>query len=69
MRIMQFPDEVMIRMCELSGDFVREMAETDDFSRRVIDSYMAYRDEALDWSEETVAKFIENRRLPFRYFA
>ena len=67
-RIMQFPEEVMIRMCELSGDFVREMAATDQFSRRVIDSYMAYRDEALDWSEETVAKFVEARRLPFRYY-
>ncbi|MCZ6771032.1 MAG: twin-arginine translocation signal domain-containing protein [Proteobacteria bacterium] len=67
--IMQFPEEVMIRMCELSGEFVREMAATDDFSRRVVESYIAYRDEALDWSEQTVAKFVEARRLPFRYSA
>ena len=67
-RIMQFPEDVMIRMCELSGDFVREMAATDDFSKRVIDSYVAYRDEALDWSEATTGKFIETRRLPFRYY-
>jgi len=66
-RIMQFPEDVMTRMCELSGDFVRDMAATDDFSRRVVESYIAYRDEALDWSEATVAKFVENRRLPFRY--
>jgi len=66
-RVMQFPEEVMLRMCEISGDFVREMAATDDFSRRVIDSYVNFRDEALDWSEATAAKFVENRRLPFRY--
>lgn len=68
-RIMHFPEDVMIRMCEVSGDFVRQMAETDALSRRVVDSYMAYRDEALDWSEATVAKFVETRRLPFRYYA
>lgn len=68
-QVMQFPEDVMIRMCELSGDFVRDMAATDDFSRRVIDSYMAYRDEALDWSEATAANFVANRRLPFRYYS
>ena len=65
---MQFPEDVMIRMSELSGDFVREMAATDAFSKRVVDSYVSYRNEALDWSEATTGKFVETRRLPFRYY-
>ena len=64
----RFPREVMLRICELSAQYVREeLAATDDFSKRVVDSYIAFRDEVLDWSEVTVGYYLENRRLPFAY--
>ena len=67
-QIRRFPREVMLRICELSAQYVREeLASTDEFSRQVVDSYISYRDEAMDWSEVTVAHFLENRRLPFSY--
>jgi TRAP-type mannitol/chloroaromatic compound transport system substrate-binding protein len=68
MQIMRFPREVMLRFGELSAQYVREeIAATDDFAKEVVDSYIAYRDEVMDWSEVTVGHFLENRRLPFPY--
>lgn len=67
-RIMRFPTEVMLRFGELSAQYVREeIAATDDFSKQVVDSYIAYRDQVMDWSEVTVGHYLENRRLPFAY--
>jgi TRAP-type mannitol/chloroaromatic compound transport system substrate-binding protein len=67
-QIMRFPREVMLRFCELSAQFVREeIAATDEFSKRVVDSYIEYRAEAMEWSEVTVGRYLENRRLPFSY--
>ena len=43
------------------------IAATDDFAKEVVDSYIAYRDEVMDWSEVTVGYYLENRRLPFAY--
>ena len=68
MQIMRFPREVMLRFGELSAQYVREeIAATDDFSKQVVDSYIAYRDEAMDWTEVSVGHYLENRRLPFSY--
>ena len=68
MQIMRFPREVMLRFCELAAQYVREeVAATDDFSKTVVDSYIEFRGEAMDWTEVTVGHFLENRRLPFSY--
>jgi len=68
MQIMRFPRDVMLRFGELSAQYVREeVAATDDFAKEVVDSYIAFRDEAMDWTEVTSGHFLENRRLPFSY--
>ena len=68
MPIMRFPREVMLRFGELSARYVREeVAATDDFAKEVVDSYIAFRDEVLDWTEATVVHYWVNRRLPFEY--
>jgi TRAP-type mannitol/chloroaromatic compound transport system substrate-binding protein len=68
MQILRMPREVMLRFGELSAQYVREeIAATDDFSKQVVDSYIAYREEVMDWSEITVEYYLQNRRLPFSY--
>lgn len=67
-RIMRFPRDVMLRISELSAQYVREeIAAVDDLSKRVVDSYIEFRSQALDWAEATTGHFIENRRLPYAY--
>lgn len=68
MQILRMPREVMLRFGELSAQYVREeIASADDFSKQVVDSYIAYREEVMDWSEVTVEYYLQNRRLPFAY--
>ncbi len=61
------PDEVNMAIGEASGHVVREVGESDDISKRVLESYISFRKRILGYSKLSDQAYANARLLPFKY--
>ncbi|MGK2871273.1 MAG: TRAP transporter substrate-binding protein [Alphaproteobacteria bacterium] len=63
----RFSDEILTTIGEMSGKVMHEMAQADDITRRIYESYLSSRRDSIRWSHLAEETFWEARRLPFSY--
>lgn len=63
----RFPDEVLTRVGEVAGEVMREVAEHDDLTRRIYESFLEARRNGMAWGEISEEGYAAARRLPFVY--
>ncbi len=59
----RFPDDVLTRLRTLSDEVVAEVAASDEISRKVYDSFTAFREEAMAWHDVSERAYL-NARAP-----
>jgi len=57
----RFPDGVIERLRSLSDEVVAEVAEADEMSRKVYESYLEFRDEAIAWHDISERAYLNAR--------
>ena len=57
----QFPDDVFDAIGKVSEEVVAEVAETDDLSKRIYDSYVKARKDVGDWNRIAEQTYTANR--------
>ena len=66
-QLREMPTDVLNAIGEFSGQVVREVGEVDDLSKRVLDSYLDFRQMVIADSRSTLEAYYAARRLPFKY--
>jgi TRAP-type mannitol/chloroaromatic compound transport system substrate-binding protein len=59
----EFPDDVFAAFGEASRDIVASVGQGDDLSRRVYESYSAFRKNAIGWSKLSDQAYMNKRSL------
>lgn len=59
----EFSDDIFKAFIEASKDVVASVAQKDDLSRRVYESYMAFRKQAIAWSKLSDQGYMNKRAL------
>ena len=57
----KFPDDVLIKLRELSNEVVAEIANKDDFSKRTYTSYQKFLKQAKEWSAISELAYLQAR--------
>ncbi|MDH5784875.1 MAG: TRAP transporter substrate-binding protein [Chromatiales bacterium] len=57
-----FPDEVLAQLKRVSDEVVAEIAEKDPMSRKVYESFKAFRDQASAWHEVSERAYLNARQ-------
>ncbi|HHJ13754.1 MAG TPA: TRAP transporter substrate-binding protein [Gammaproteobacteria bacterium] len=60
-QLRKLPDDVLARLRELSQEVVAEIADKDALSRRVYESYLAFREQVMAWSRISEQAFLQAR--------
>ena len=55
------PDDVLDKLREISQEVVEELANQDEFSRRVYDSYSQFKRDASAWSDISERAYLNIR--------
>jgi TRAP-type mannitol/chloroaromatic compound transport system substrate-binding protein len=63
----RFSDEIMKALGEVSGDVIAEAGNSDEISRKVYDSFLKFRRNAVVYTKVTEQAYGDARLLPFRY--
>lgn len=58
-----FPDEVMKKLKQLSDEVVAEVAAKDPVSKKVYDSFVKFRDEAVAWHNVSERAYLNGRMV------
>lgn len=66
-KLRKFNDEILKVFGRVSGDVVTEIGSSDPFTKRVYDSYMAFREAVRGWTNISVRPFLNARELDFPY--
>jgi TRAP-type mannitol/chloroaromatic compound transport system substrate-binding protein len=59
--VRRLPDEVLVKLRQLSDEVVGEIASKDAVSRKVYESFTAFRDQAVQWSNISERAFLNAR--------
>ncbi|MBU1190296.1 MAG: TRAP transporter substrate-binding protein DctP [Gammaproteobacteria bacterium] len=60
-QLRRFPDAVMQKLKIISDEVVGEIAKKDDLSKRVYDSFRAYRDQVIAWHDISERAYLNAR--------
>lgn len=60
-QIRRFPDDVLGKLKTLSDEVVKELANKDEFSRKVYESYNSYRNKVMAWHEYSERAYLNVR--------
>ena len=63
----KFPDDLLIELGKVSADVVSTVGATDATTKKVWDSYRAFRKTAIGWSKISLQGYMNARSLPFEY--
>ena len=63
----KFPDEVLQGLGGLAGEVMGELASGDPMSRRVMDSLLTFRRDAMAWTGRSETAYTAARSLPYAY--
>ncbi len=66
-KLRAYPEEVLMKIGEISGEVVAEVGNEDAFSKRVYESYMLARAKSNDWYRIADQAYQDARKLPFEY--
>ena len=66
-QLREMPADVLNAIGEISGQVVRETADVDDLGKRILESYLNFRQMAIADSRSTLEAYYSARRLPFKY--
>ena len=66
-QLREMPADVLNAIGEVSGQVVREVGEVDDLSKRILESYLGFREKAIADSRYSLEAYYAARRLPFKY--
>ncbi|MGN7613813.1 ABC transporter substrate-binding protein, partial [Magnetococcales bacterium HHB-1] len=59
----RFPDGVLKKIRGLSDQVVAEIAEKDPFSKKVYQSFIAFREQAISWHKVSELAYMQSRIL------
>ncbi|MBD3671037.1 MAG: TRAP transporter substrate-binding protein [Gammaproteobacteria bacterium] len=62
-QVLKFPDEVLKQIREVSEQVVAEVAENDPMSKKVYDSYIQFREQAMAWHDVSERAYLNARAL------
>lgn len=62
-QLRRFPDEVLKRIAAVSKEVVADIAKKDPMSKKIHDSFMAFRKRAVKWNEHSEAAYSTARAL------
>ncbi len=62
-KLHRFSDELLTRFSEASADVISQLANADEMTKRVYDSYSAYQKKAMAWAETSEQGFMNARAL------
>ena len=60
-QIKRFPDDVLSKLKTISDDVVKELANKDEFSKKVYESYSSYRQKVMAWHEYSERAYLNVR--------
>ncbi len=63
----QFSDEIVNAIGEAAGAVMAEVAESDEITKKVFNSFIDFRKKAMRWSRYGEQAFLSARLLPFKY--
>ncbi len=63
----QYPRDMLISIGEVAGRVIAEVGNTDALTKRVYDSFIAYRKQAIAWAKIGEQGYMNARVLPFKY--
>ena len=66
-QLRRFSNDILQALGEAAGTVLAEAAAADDITRRVYESYIGFRKNALRWSRYGEQEFLQARLLPFKY--
>ena len=66
-KVRSFTDEMYQEFGRISGEVVRDMAAEDPFTKKVYESYAAFRKNAIALSKIQEGKYLRARELPFKW--
>lgn len=66
-QVRTFTDEMYTEFGRISGEVVKDMANEDPMTKKVYDSYAAFRTNAIALSKIQEGKYIRARELPFKW--
>ncbi len=66
-KIRSFSPEINTEIARLSGEVVKETAETDDLTMRIYQSFLKARADGIAWSQVADEAYMRDRRLPYDY--
>ena len=61
MQLRRFPDDVLATIRELSDKVVAEIADKDPLSRKVYESFLSFRSEAVAWHDISERAYLNAR--------
>lgn len=66
-QVKPFSDDILQEFGRVSGEILAEMAETDEMTRKVYDSYARYWKQVTAWTGTSTQAFLAARSMPFKY--
>lgn len=60
-QLRRFPDSVLSSLVKVSDEVLAELASTDDITKRIYDSYMAFRRKAAAWAQVSDRAYLDLR--------
>jgi len=66
-QLRRFPDEVFAAIGEVSGQVLKEMADEDDLTKRVYESFLKARKTGMEWGRLSEEAYADVRRLDYSF--
>jgi len=66
-KLHKYPEEMLIEIGKVAGQVVSDVGNTNAFTKRVYDSYITYRKQAITWAKIGEQGYMNARSLPFKY--
>ncbi len=66
-KLRRYSDALLMELGRVSGEVVAEIGNADPFTKRVYESFVAFRKSSIAWSKISEQGFLNARLLPFKY--
>ena len=63
----RYPDDMLKKIGGVAGKVVREVGTSDPTTKKVYESYLAFRERAMAWSKIAEQGYMNARLLPYKY--
>jgi len=65
--IRRLSDEILVDIGNAAGELVAEIGAENDINRRIYESYLAYREGQVKWTDLSAFAYLQARALPYKY--